>query len=211
MKGAHVRELIPRLGMAAVLLAACGGSSRTTAGPGLDGSSTTPGADASTGTCANLACLKQAGDLMLGCAGGATCILQQDLTTAPTTSSQCYDNGVKILATMQTTPGSTSYLMTYTYKVKKNDALCYTRTIVSGQSLIDGGLVYGIDTTLQDAAGETLVTAHLDENNVATVTCPGGEPTVFIDSCGYSSLAVNGAYATLGTSPPTCTTGTCSF
>jgi hypothetical protein len=211
MKGAHMRELVFRLGMAAVLLAACDGSSKTTPGPGHDGSSTIPGPDASTGACANLACLKQAEDLMFGCAGSATCILQEDLTATPTSGSQCYDNGVKILATLQTTPGSTSYQMTYTYKVKKNDALCYTRTIVSGSLLTDGGLVYGIDTTLQDAAGETLETAHLDENNVATVTCPGGAPTVFTDSCGYSTLAVDGAYATLGSSPPTCTVGTCSF
>lgn len=101
--------------------------------------------------------------------------------------------------------------MICTYKVKKNDALCYTRTIISGSTLTDAGLVYGIDTTLQDGAGVTLETAHLDSNNIATVTCPGGEPTVFTDSCGYSSLAVDGAYATLGSSPPTCTAGTCSF
>ena len=30
-------------------------------------------------------------------------------------------------------------------------------------------------------------------------------------SYGGPSLAVNGVYATLGTSPPTCTAGTCSF
>ena len=210
-----MREMALRMGMAAVLLAACDDSSKQTPGPGpgpeLDGSSTLPGADASASTCAKLACLKQATDLMLGCAGSATCILQQDLTTAPTTGSQCYDNGVKILATGQTTPGSTSYLMTYTYQVKKNDALCFTRTIVSGSTLTDAGLVYAMDTTLQDGAGVTLETAHLDGNNVATVTCPGGEPTVFADACGYSSLAVDGAYATLGSSPPTCTAGTCSF
>ena len=206
-----MRELVLGLGMAAVLLAACDGSSRTTPGPALDGSSTTPGSDASTGACANLACLKQAEDLMFGCAGGGACILQQDLTTTPTSSSQCYDNGVKILATLQTNLGSTGSQMTYTYKVKKNDALCFTRTFVSGSAITDGGLVYGSDNTLQDAAGKTLVTAHLDANNVATVTCPGGEPTVFTESCGYSSLAVNGAYVTLGTSPPTCTAGTCSF
>jgi len=205
-----MRELVFRLGISAVLLAACGGSSKTTPGPGLDGSNTISGPDASTGACANLACLKQVGDLMLGCAGGGTCILQQDLTATPTSSSQCYDNGVKILATVQVASGSTSY-QTRTYNVKKNDALCYTRTLASGSSLTDGGLVYGIDATLQDAAGKTLATAHLDENNVATVTCPGGDPTVFTASCGYPSLAVNGAYATLGTSPPTCTAGTCSF
>ena len=67
-----------------------------------------------------------------------------------------------------------------------------------------------MDFTLQDATGKTLVTSHEDINDVATVTCPGGEPTVFADSCG-PSLAVNGVYATLGTSPPTCTAGTCSF
>jgi hypothetical protein len=95
--------------------------------------------------------------------------------------------------------------------VKKNDALCYTRTMASGSSFTDGGMVSGIDFALQDAAGKTLATAHQDDNNVATVTCPGGEPTVFTGTCGYPSLAVNGAYATLGTSPPTCTAGTCSF
>ena len=209
MKYVHMRELVLRLGMAAVLLAGCDGKSRATSGPGLDGSSNWPGADASTDTCANLACLKQAEDLMLGCGAGGTCILQEDSTGAPATSTQCYDNGVKILATVQMAPGAIG--LTYVYKVEKNDALCYTRTLASNLSLSDGGVAGGIDSSLQDAAGTTLVTAHLDNNNIATVTCPGGGPTVFADTCGYSSLAINGAYATLGISPPTCTAGTCSF
>ena len=192
-----MRELVLRLGMAAVLLAACDG--------------TKPGSDASTGTCANLACLKQAGNLMLGCAGGGTCILQQALTATPPSTSECYDNGVKILATMQMTLGSTGSQSTTTYQVKKNDALCFTRTYASSYSLGDGGTVYALDFALQDAAGATLVTASQDVNDVVTVTCPGREPTVFTDSCGYSSMAANGMYVTLGSTPPTCTAGTCSF
>ena len=204
-----MRELVLRLGMAAVLLAACDGSSKKTPGPGLDGSSTLPGADASASTCANLACLKQAGELMVSCGGSAPCVVQQDSTAA--TSSQCYANGVKILATMQMTLGSTGSQSTTTYQVKKNDALCFTRTYTSSYSLGDGGTVYALDFALQDAAGATLVTASQDVNDVVTVTCPGREPTVFTDSCGYSSIAANGMYVTLGSTPPTCTAGTCSF
>jgi hypothetical protein len=148
---------------------------------------------------------------MFGCAASGACVVQKDSTAVPVTSSQCFDNGVRILATEETSLGSTSSRTTLTYKVKNGDALCFTRTFVSGSAYTDGGLVYGIDSTLQDASGTTLVNGHTDVNNVVTVTCPGGQPTVFADSCGYSSLAANGAYLTLGTSPPVCTDGACSF
>lgn len=190
LEGARMRELVRYLGMSLLLVLACGG-------------------DSSTNACANLACLQKGADLMFNCAASGACVAQKDLTAVPTTSSQCFDNGVKILATQEMTSGSTGYRSTMTYRVKKGDALCYTRTFVSSTSLTDSA--HPMDITLQDASGATLVTTSMDANNVATVTCPGGEPTVFADTCGYPSLAVNGAYAVQGTSAPTCTDGACSF
>jgi hypothetical protein len=51
-------------------------------------------------------------------------------------------------------------------------------------------------------------TAVEDGNGVATVTCPGGPPTAFTESCGYSTILVDVAFATTS---PACTDGTCSF
>jgi hypothetical protein len=206
-----MRELVRYLGMSLLLVLACGGNSNFNPSRRTDGGNPTPRADGSTNACANLACLQKVADLMFSCAANGACVAQKDLTAVPTTSTQCFDNGVKILATEEIASGSTGYRSTITFKVEKGDALCYTRTFVNGESFTDGGPIYANDITLQDASGATLVTASLDANNVATVTCPGGEPTVFADTCGYPSLAVNGAYAIQGTSAPTCTDGACSF
>jgi len=202
-------ESVYRPGLVLLLMVACGGGSNSS--PRKDASNPTPGADAATSACANLACLQQVEDLMFGCAGGGTCVEQQDSTALPITTNECFDNGVRILATEMISSAVTSSSTTLAYKVKKGDALCFTRTFVSSQSYTDGGLVSGIDITLEDASGTTLVTASEDSNNVVTVTCPGGQPTVFVDSCGYDSSAANGAYVTLGATPPTCTQGSCSF
>ncbi|HEY4187066.1 MAG TPA: hypothetical protein VGP07_18465 [Polyangia bacterium] len=55
-----------------------------------------------------------------------------------------------------------------------------------------------------------MATVHSDPNGVVTVTCPGGPPTVLLDSCGYSKLMVGATYLTESTAP-LCTLGTCNF
>jgi hypothetical protein len=204
-------KLVRGLGIAILWLASCGGGTAARPDAARDSGNTATTPDGGAPACANLACLKQGSDLMFGCGGGGSCVLEQDATAPSASGNQCYDNGVKIQASAAATPGSTTSGLTYTYKVKKGDALCYTRTLASGYTPMDGGLVYGMDSTLQDAAGATVVTAHADANDVWTVTCPGKAPAVFVDSCGYDSLAVNGMYVTLGATPPSCTQGSCSF
>jgi hypothetical protein len=74
------------------------------------------------------------------------------------------------------------------------------------------GLSTWMDTTLVDASGTTIATARLDGNEVTTVTCPGKEPTVYASSCGYSQTAAQATpFVTLGTAPPACTAGTCTY
>ena len=44
--------------------------------------------------------------------------------------------------------------------------------------------------------------ARFDVNDVATVTCPGMDPTLYSDGCGYPDTAVRSPYVVLGSSPP---------
>jgi hypothetical protein len=195
-----MRNLAGYLGLSVVLVAAChGGSSAKRAG------------DGGASSCDNLACLRTGLDIMMRCAGGDTCVVQQG-TTAAEAGAICFDNGVKIRAAAESAMAATGFSMTYSYEVKKNDALCYTRTFVSSQSHDDGGLSTRMDTTLEDASGTTIATARIDNNDVITVTCPGQEPTVYTTSCGYSQTAAQATpFVTLGTAPPTCTAGSCTY
>jgi hypothetical protein len=183
-----MRALAVYLGTTVLLIGACGGGS-------------------SGGTCDNLACLRTGNDLMLGCATSATCVVEQASTGGGT---MCFDNGVKIQASIDIATSGTQSAMTYTYRVKKNESLCYTQSIASIQSWGDGGLAYRMDTTMTDGAGTTVMTASSDQNNVATVTCPGKKPTAYTESCGYPDVT-RSPYVSLGSAPPTCTAGTCSF
>ena len=133
----------------------------------------------------------------------------QESTTAPVTVTQCFGNGVKILGAVEQSQGSTDLTSTNTFTLKKSDALCYTRTLVTHIPNAAGGGIT-TDITTQDPSGATVATVHLDANDVATVTCPGGAPTVLMQSCGFSDLIAKGAYLTQAP-PPTCTGGACSF
>ena len=175
--------------IALLLLAGCGGSG------------------GASGACANLACLRAVDTLMIGCAAAGACVRQESATATPLTSTACFDNGVKILQTVEVTPAS--FTSSNTVKVQKNGALCYTRTFVD-TSGGDAGPGITIDITTQDPAGTTLVTTRIDANDVATVTCPGLPPTVVMDSCGVSTLAVRGAFVEQSV-PATCADGTCTF
>jgi hypothetical protein len=182
-----MRALAGFLGTTVLFIGACGGGS-------------------SGGTCDNLACLQTALNLMLGCGTSATCVVEQDSTGGGT---MCFDNGVKIQASIEIASGPPQ-TMTYTYRVKKNESLCYTQSIANIQWWGDGGLAYRMDSTMTDGAGTTVVTASTDQNNVTTVTCPGKKPAVYTESCGYPDVT-RSPYVSLVSTPPTCTAGTCSF
>ena len=185
-----------------LVFVACGGSS-SNPNNGPDGG----GGGGGSGACANVACLQQVEDLMVGCIAGGSCVVQES-TTAPVTVTQCFGNGVKIMGAVEQSQGSTDLTSTNTFTLKKSDALCYTRTLATHIPSAGGGIT--TDITTQDPSGATVATVHLDANNVATVTCPGGSPTVLMNSCGFATSTVNGAYLTQAP-PPTCTGGACSF
>src|SRR3954464_15289547 len=127
-----------------VVFVACGGSSFNPNG-GPDGGGGVSGA------CANVACLQQVQDLLVGCKAGGSCVVQET-TTAPVIATQCFGNGVKIEGTAGPIVGSTEVTSTNTFTVKKSDALCYTRTLVSHIPLAAGAGIT-TDITTQDPSG----------------------------------------------------------
>lgn len=182
-----------------LLIAACGGSGSNPTGTGGTG-----GGGASGDACANLACLQHVEDLMFACMGAA-CVAE----TAPIPpNTKCFGNGVKIMQTVEMTTGSTGYTVTTTDHLKKDDAVCYTTTIV--QRYATDGTRIQADTSTQDAAGTTVVTGSQDSNDVITVTCPGHPPTTFVASCMLDSFYATSAYVTEA-NLPRCADQTCSF
>jgi len=155
--------------------------------------------------CADLTCLQAVQNLMVSCEAAGACV-RSTSSTQTTDSTTCFDNGVKIQQTEQVTVMAPIVTSTITGRVEKNGALCYTRTFVS----TSGNNTTSTDVSTQDASGTTLVTAHIDASNVATVTCPGHPPTVYSDSCG-SSFAVRGAFVEQAPIPASCADGTCTF
>jgi hypothetical protein len=137
---------------------------------------------------------------MLGCQATASCVSQ----IGASGKAACYDNGVKILVTQ--TVSSTSNEQTV--QVKNGATLCYTRTF----DLPPSGASTSYDITTKDASGTVLETTHVDADGTITVTCPGGQPTVYTDgTCGTTSLIVTGSYVSTSTTLPDCTDGTCTF
>lgn len=136
---------------------------------------------------------------------------RSDLTSTPMTETRCYDNGVKILMTTESSTGSTISTVALTFNVKKNGAVCFSKidmdTFPTGAEA--GTDVTGDAKTL-DASGTLLATVHSDPSGVVTVTCPGGPPTVLSDSCGFSRLMVGATYLVESTAP-LCNLGTCNF
>ena len=86
--------------------------------------------------------------------------------------TQCFGNGVKIMGAVEQSQGSTELTSTNTFTLKKSDALCYTRTLVSHIPLAAGGGIT-TDITTQDPSGTTVATVHVDENNVIDGDLPG--------------------------------------
>ena len=136
---------------------------------------------------------------------------QSDRTSTPMTETRCYDNGVHILTTTESSTGSTTSTLTMTFKVKKNGSDCFSKNAVdSFPANAEAGTDVTGDVTTLDASGTLVATVHSDPSGVVTVTCPGGPPTVLDDSCGFSRLIVGAPYLTESTAP-LCTLGTCSF
>ncbi len=211
----------PRLLVALLLLVACGGcNSKSTAQPdgaggnggGSAGNGGGAGAGDDSGVCANVACLQTLWDLEVGCTAGGSCMYQSDLTSTPMTEAKCYDNGVKILMTTESSPGPTTSTVTLTFKVKKNGALCFSKTAVDTfPTGAEASTDATGDVTTLDASGTLLATVHSDPGGAVTVTCPGSPPTVLPDSfCGFSKLMVGATYLTESTAS-LCNLGSCSF
>jgi hypothetical protein len=165
------------------------------------------------GECANIACLQQVEDLLVGCAGDGTCVDHADVPGIPGTLTKCYENGVKVLETFDTSQNSTSHTLSNTFKVEKDGSLCYTRSSVSVTMDVDAGTgaKFTSDGTMQDASGTTIATIHIDTDGVATVTCPGGQPTVVSASCGFPALVISSPVVVKSTAATVCDNGTCTF
>lgn len=208
--GKRVRSLVVVL----LLVAGCGGSAaKNDAGGGAGGNGGGGTGGAVSGECANVACLQQVEDLMVGCAGDGACISHSDVPGVPGTTTKCYDNGVKVLQMIDTAQNSSSFSLNTTFKVEKDGSLCYTRSSVSVTMDPDAGTAakYTSDQTMQDASGTTVVMIHTDVDGVATVTCPGGQPSQVPASCGFPTLVLGGGPAVKSTAATTCDSGTCTF
>jgi hypothetical protein len=144
-------------------------------------------------------------DLMVACRGGG-CIAQPDPTAL--VNATCFANGVKIMASYETSTGPTERTATSTYRLKKDEAACYTR--IQLEHDMPGGEFVREDVTTQDGAGTTLVTAVVDPSGAITVTCPGRPPTEWIASCGWMSFFATGPYI-VESDLPNCADQTCTY
>jgi hypothetical protein len=187
-----------------------GGASGDSGGAGGTSSGGSSGDDS--GVCANVACLQTAWDMTLACEASGSC--SDQATATPLTEASCYDNGVHVLSTFETSTGATTSTVTSTFKVNKNGTLCFTKIAVDvfpagADAGADAGANAIGNVTTMDPSGTLVATVHV-EGGVTTVTCPGGPPTVLPDSCGFSGIMVTGAYLRDATAS-TCNAGTCSF
>ena len=190
-----------------------GGSGGAGGNGGVVGGGGGGGGGGVSGECANVACLQQVEDLLIGCAGDGTCVDHSDVPGIPGTLTKCYENGVKILETFDTSQNSTSYTLSEMFKVEKDGSLCYTRSSVSVTMDVDAGTGarFTSDGTMQDASGTTIATIHIDTDGVATVTCPGGQPTVFSTSCGFPAFVIGSPVVVKATAATVCDNGACTF
>jgi hypothetical protein len=62
--------------------------------------------------------------------------------------------------------------------------------------------------TYKDASGSIILTEQVDESGNATVTCPGGTPTLIDSAC---DAPVSGLAGLAPGMDGTCTQGTCTF
>ena len=198
-----------------LLVAACGDgqAAKTDAGGGAGGGGAGGGGGGASPECANVACLQQIEDLVVGCAGDGACVSHSDVPGVPGTTTKCYGNGVKVLEIFDTSQSSTSFTLSTTFKVEKDGSLCYTRAAVAVTMDVDAGAgaKYTSDSTTQDASGTTILTVHVDIDGVPTVTCPGGSPSLVPASCGFPLAVIIGGPPVKSTAATTCDNGTCAF
>ena len=208
-------KLVRSVGVALLLVAACGGgnqATKTDAGGSGGGAGAGGGGGGASPECANVACLQQIEDLLIACAGDGSCVYHSDVPGIPGTETKCYDNGVKVLEIFDTAQSSTSFTLSSTFKVKKDGSLCYTRSSVAVTNDVDAGAgaKYMSDSTTQDASGTTILTVHVDIDGVATVTCPGRSPSLVPASCGFPLVVIIGGPPVKSTAA-TCDNGACAF
>jgi hypothetical protein len=122
-------------------------------------------------------------DLMQGCKPGDTCVQQ----TNGYDTAQCYDNGVKVVVTVDTKAATRSTV------VMNGTRVCY-RLDYDLVALLTGAAVVGY---IRDGSGATVATLGDDVSGRSTVTCNGGSPVVLNQACDANS----------GAAP--CTAGTC--
>jgi hypothetical protein len=201
--------------VALLLVAACGGGKGTNMDVGGSGGAggAAGGGGGVSPECSKVACLQQVEELLVGCSGDGACVYHSDVPGVPGTTTQCYDNGVKVLETFDTPRSSTSFTLSGTFKVEKDGSLCYTRSSVAVTMDLDAGAgaKFTSDSTTRDGSGKTILTAHVDIDGVATVTCPGGSPSLVPASCGFPAFVINGGPTVKSTAASVCDNGTCAF
>jgi hypothetical protein len=199
LKGAFVRALELRAaGMVALLFAACGGGSGGDTGKSVDGS-----IESASDACSSLSCLATVGSLVASCAASGSCVAQVQWTDAGTTMlvSECHANAVKTLRT-GTQPGADG-TVPFEMTVTKGGSVCYALSgSVGSASAAMGSFTY------RNASGSTILTETIDQSGNATVTCPGGTPTLIDAAC---DSPVSGLTGLAPGMDGTCTQGTCSF
>jgi hypothetical protein len=201
-----------------VVAVGCGGSNaRPDGGGGSSGGGGSGGhgggagdAGDDSGACSNVGCTQTVQDLVLGCVAGGSCVYQSNVPATPLMKTSCYDNGVKVLTTIESSTGATN-MVTTTFKVKKGDSVCYTKTAVdSFPANADTGTDSTSDVTIQDPSGALVATTHVDPNGHITLTCAGGSPIAVPDSCAVATLVLLGG-PPIEAGTPTCDLGTCTF
>lgn len=200
MKGAFVGALGLGVGMALLLFVACGGGTGAGTGTGGDGSTVIP-----PGACSSLTCLDSVGSLLASCRASGSCEAQFEWPDSGPTMTmivrECHSNGIKAFRTgdQPAADGSIHVEMT----VKNGDSVCYSLSgSVSGSSAAVGSFTY------KDASGAIILTETVEESGNATVTCPGGTPTLIDSAC---DAPVSGLAGLAPGMDGTCTQGTCSF
>lgn len=205
---AFVRTFAIGVVIGLLLTEACGGGGkgddiRTDASSEI-GVSADVGSNASTdtvvltGACANLTCLGTASSLIASCAPSGDCTEQATVGGTSATYHLCFSNGVKV--SRGSAPTAATGTLSQSMTVKKGDSVCYSFSLSADATGTNGTIIYA------NGSGATLVTEALN-GSTTTITCPGGVPTVFDDSCGAALSGLTGI--TPGTGA--CTLGTCTF
>jgi len=108
-------------------------------------------------------------ELLQDCLPAGACSRQ---ASGPSTS-QCYANGVKVIASVDTAASTLSTL------VKKGESICY-QLDYDLVALLNGSPIVG---RIRNGGGGTVATLGDDVSGRSTVTCLGGSPVVLNEGC----------------------------